>query len=66
MMKKIWNSKVFLFFRDSPKAAVGAGLILIVLIFTPGAGLFTPYDPTFRYVGEYHSSPSAEHILGTT
>lgn len=65
-MKKIWNSKLMSFFRNSPKTTIGALLILLMLVLTIGAGLITPHDPTHRYIGEYHSLPSAKHLLGTT
>jgi len=65
-MKKIWNSNIIRFFRNSPKTAIGAILILIVILLTLGAGLFTSIDPTYRFVDEYHSLPSRTHILGTT
>lgn len=66
MIKKITESKVYQFLSNSPKTAVGVGLILIILLMTLGADFFTVHDPLFRYEGEYHSAPSAEHILGTT
>lgn len=65
-MSKIWNSKIVSFFRNSPKTTIGALLIIIILVLTIGANMFTSHDPTHRYVGEYHSTPSAAHILGTT
>ncbi len=52
--------------KSSPKFTVGIILVLVVLILTMAAPLFTSYDPNFRFSGEYHSAPSAEHILGTT
>ncbi|MGL4338737.1 MAG: ABC transporter permease [Turicibacter sp.] len=66
MIKKILNSKIIKFFRNSPKTTIGICLIAFILIITLGAGLFTSHDPIFRYPGEYHSPPSSEHILGTT
>lgn len=65
-MSKIWNSKIVSFFRNSPKTTIGALLIIIILVLTIGANMFTSHDPTHRYAGEYHSTPSAAHILGTT
>ncbi len=65
-MSKIWNSKIVSFFRNSPKTTLGALLIIIILVLTVGAGLVTPHDPTHRYIGQYHSLPSATHLLGTT
>lgn len=54
------------FLKSSPKTSVGISLILIMLILTFGAGIFTQHDPMHRYKDEYHSPPSQEHILGTT
>ncbi len=65
-MKKIWNSNIIRFFRNSPKTSIGAILVLIILLLTIGANLFTTIDPTHRFVDEYHSLPSDTHILGTT
>ena len=65
-MKKIWNSNIIRFFRNSPKTSIGAILVLVILLLTIGANLFTSIDPTNRFVDEYHSIPSHSHILGTT
>jgi peptide/nickel transport system permease protein len=65
-MKKIWNSNIMKFFRNSPKTSVGAILIVIILVLTMGTSLFTSADPAYRYKGEYHNPPSQTHILGTT
>ncbi len=65
-MKTIWNSNIMRFFRNSPKTSIGAILVLIILLLTIGANLFTSIDPTHRFVDQYHSVPSSAHILGTT
>lgn len=65
-MKTIWNSNIIRFFRNSPKTSIGAILVLIILLLTIGANLFTSIDPTHRFVDQYHSVPSSAHILGTT
>ncbi len=54
------------FFRNSPKTSIGAILVLVILLLTIGANLFTNIDPTHRFADEYHSLPSQTHILGTT
>ncbi len=54
------------FLKNSPKFTIGISLILLVLIMTMCAPLFTSYDPLHRFEGQYHEAPSAEHILGTT
>lgn len=66
MIKKFLNSTVGSFLKESPKTTIGLTLILIMLIMTFGAPMFTDHDPLNRYKGEYHSPPSEEHILGTT
>ncbi len=53
------------FCKESPKFTAGVILLLIVLVMTMFAGLFTSYDPNFRF-DVYHNPPSSEHILGTT
>lgn len=65
-MKKIWNSNIMKFFRNSPKTSIGAILVIIILVLTIGANLFTSIDPTNRFAGAYHSAPNHVHILGTT
>ena len=65
-MKKIWNSNIMRFFRNSPKTSIGAILVFLILLLTTGANLFTSIDPTHRFVDQYHSVPSSTHILGTT
>ncbi len=59
-------SKAMKFMKNSPKFTIGISLILLVLIMTMCAPLFTSYDPLHRFEGQYHEAPSAEHILGTT
>ncbi len=54
------------FLKGSPKFTIGITLILIVIIMTMFAPVFTTYDPLHRFEGVYHEPPSAEHILGTT
>ncbi len=54
------------FLKNSPKFTIGIILILIVLIMTIFAPVFTSYDPLMRFEGMYHTPPSSEHILGTT
>ena len=65
-MEKIWNSTIIRFFRNSPKTSIGVALVIIILVLTLGANLFTDIDPTNRFVDEYHSAPSPAHLLGTT
>lgn len=65
-MKKLWNSNIIRFFRNSPKTSIGAILVILILLLTVGAGLFTNIDPTNRFADEYHNPPSLTHILGTT
>ena len=66
MMKKIWNSNIVAFFRNSPKTSIGAVLVIIMLVLTIGANLFTSLDPVHRFVDQYHTSPNGTHIFGTT
>lgn len=66
MKKDSFISKSIRFFKNSPRTTIGVILILIILIMTLGANLFTVHDPLTRYAGEWHSAPSVDHILGTT
>lgn len=66
MINKVLNSKIVKFFKESPKTTVGLILILIVLILTLGANLFTPYGPMQTFDGLWRAAPSVDHILGTT
>jgi len=66
MIKRLLNIPVVRFLKESPKTTIGLSLIIIMLIVTFGAGMFTSHDPLHRYKDEYHSPPSEEHILGTT
>jgi peptide/nickel transport system permease protein len=65
MIKNILKS-VTRFLKTSPKTSIGLTLVILMLVVTMGANLFTSHDPQERYKDEYHSPPSHEHILGTT
>lgn len=65
-MKKFWNSPAARYLRNSPRLTIGLALVLLVLIMTLGAPLFTSQDPNFRNPDLYHIAPNAQHILGTT
>lgn len=66
MVKKLFNSRISNFLKESPKTTIGIVLIFIVLILTLGANLFTPYEPMQTFDGLWRTAPSADHILGTT
>lgn len=66
MGKKILKSKIVKFLKESPKTTVGLILILVVLVLTLGANLFTPYGSMQTFNGLWRVAPSSEHILGTT
>lgn len=66
MEKQTILNKTFRFLKNSPVTTVGIVLVLVVIIMTFGADLFTVHNPLTRYDGEWHSPPSAAHILGTT
>ncbi len=65
MTKDSKLSQIIKFCKESPKFTIGASFILIILVMTMFAPLFTSIDPLFRY-DVYHQPPSMEHILGTT
>jgi len=65
-MVKRFLSTIGSFLKSSPKTSIGLTLVIVMLVITIGAGIFTSHDPLHRYKDEYHSPPSAEHLLGTT
>lgn len=64
-LEKIDKHPLFKFLRDNPKATVGIFLIILVLLLTMGAPLFTSFEAGFRS-DQYRVSPNSEFILGTT
>lgn len=57
---------LYRFLKSSPKTTIGIALVLLILIVTLGADLFTTHDPMMRYTGEYHTAPNDTFLLGTT
>ena len=66
MIKRLLNTKVVSFLKESRKTTIGLSLILIMLIITFGAGMFTSHDPLHRYKDEYHSPPSVIDVFAQT
>ena len=65
MPQKLENNQTIKFLRDNPKATMGILLILIVLILTMGAPIFTKFEAGFRS-DQYRVAPNSQFILGTT
>ncbi len=53
------------FCKESPKFTAGVILLIIVLVLTMFAPLFTTYDPLFRFK-TYQEDPTLQNIMGTT
>lgn len=64
-MKILTKHPLLVFLRDNPKATAGIILILLVLIFTLGAPLFSAFEANYRG-NIYRGEPDGTHILGTT
>jgi len=60
-----WLSTVGEFIRRRPLGAVGAGLILIMIVVAATAGFIAPYDPLETDYAAMLAAPNAAHWLGT-
>jgi len=60
-----WVSAVASFVRQRPLGAVGAAIIVLVLVLAVTAGWVAPYDPLMNDYSAMLAAPSAGHWLGT-
>jgi peptide/nickel transport system permease protein len=60
-----WLSTVGEFIRRRPLGAVGAGLILIMIVVAAAASFIAPYDPLETDYAAMLAAPNAAHWLGT-
>jgi peptide/nickel transport system permease protein len=60
-----WRTAVAEFSRRRPLGAVGAAVIVLMLIAATAAPLLAPYDPVANNFGAMLSPPSRAHWLGT-
>jgi peptide/nickel transport system permease protein len=60
-----WLAAVLKFVRERPLGAVGAGIILIMVLLAACADFIAPYDPLLNDYAAMLSAPSASHWLGT-
>src|SRR4029079_14209093 len=60
-----WLSAVSDFVRQRPLGAVGAAIIVLVLVLAVTAGWVAPYDPLLNDYAAMLAAPSAGHWLGT-
>jgi peptide/nickel transport system permease protein len=60
-----WFSVVTKFARQRPLGAIGAALILLIVVIGAGAAWVAPYDPLTNDYSAMLAAPSAEHWLGT-
>ena len=60
-----WTSAVVTFCRRRPLGAVGAAIVLIMLVVAVFAPALAPYDPVAVDFGAMLSPPNAQHWLGT-
>ncbi|HJT61478.1 MAG TPA: ABC transporter permease [Burkholderiales bacterium] len=60
-----WLRQVLDFTRQRPLGAIGALIILFMVVLAAGAGWLAPYDPLETDYGAMLAAPSAGHWLGT-
>ena len=60
-----WFAAVVTFSRQRPLGAIGAGIILMMVVLAATAGWIAPYNPLENDYAAMLSAPSREHWLGT-
>jgi len=60
-----WWHAVARFCVQRPLGALGAGIILVMVVLAATAGILAPYDPLETDYGAMLAAPSAAHWLGT-
>ncbi|HEX5612611.1 MAG TPA: ABC transporter permease [Burkholderiales bacterium] len=60
-----WREEILKFIRQRPLGAIGAGIILLMVVLAACAGLLAPYDPLANDYSAMLSAPGAGHWLGT-
>ncbi|HEU4368398.1 MAG TPA: ABC transporter permease [Methylomirabilota bacterium] len=60
-----WTQAVREFCRARPLGAIGAGIIVVMLVVAVAAPLLAPYDPVVNDFASMLAAPSAAHWLGT-
>ena len=60
-----WVSTILAFCRRRPLGAIGAGIVVIMLLVAAFAPFLAPYDPVTVDFGAMLSPPDAKHWLGT-
>jgi peptide/nickel transport system permease protein len=60
-----WNSAVRDFVRRRPLGAIGAGIVVVMVITAATAGIIAPYDPLETDYAAMLAAPDATHWLGT-
>ena len=60
-----WIAAILGFARQRPLGAVGATIIVVMVVLAATAGVAAPYDPLANDYGAMLAAPSAEHWLGT-
>ena len=60
-----WLVAVGDFVRQRPLGAVGAAIVLVMVLTAASAGIMAPYDPLETDYGAMLAAPDAQHWLGT-
>jgi peptide/nickel transport system permease protein len=60
-----WTTAVLDFVRRRPLGAIGAGIVIVMVITAATAGIIAPYDPLETDYAAMLAAPDARHLLGT-
>jgi peptide/nickel transport system permease protein len=60
-----WTSTVGDFVRRRPLGAIGAAIVIVMVITAATAGILAPYDPLETDYAAMLAAPDARHLLGT-
>ena len=60
-----WTTAVLDFVRRRPLGAIGAGIVILMVITAATAGILAPYDPLETDYAAMLAAPDARHWLGT-
>jgi peptide/nickel transport system permease protein len=63
--RSAWRAAIASFVRQRPLGAVGAAIILVMVVMAATAGVLAPFDPLETDYAAMLSAPSAGHWLGT-
>ncbi|MEW6691026.1 MAG: ABC transporter permease, partial [Pseudomonadota bacterium] len=63
--RRTWWTAIAEFCRERPLGAIGAGIILVMVVLAATAGFIAPYNPLANDYAAMLSAPNSAHWLGT-